>query len=305
MAIIEVQGFEKRFGKLQAVSPLDLSIEEGETFALLGPNGSGKSTLIRALVGLQIPSGGRILIKGVDIAENPQQGRRLTAYMPQRVSPPESLTAREMVRFFADLREVESQRVDEALEFVGLTRDADRRVRGYSGGMVQRLGLAIAFLQDVPIYVLDEPTLNLDAVGTDRFRAKVQELKHRGATIVFSSHILQDAAQLADRVGILVGGRLVHVETIASFRDLLAQETDVRVVLESVSEGMVAAAVDAGARTSAANGRQYAFKAPPSRRLDVIRAIETAGGVIEEFHTETPEWETLIKKRFAFEEGRP
>jgi ABC-2 type transport system ATP-binding protein len=170
--------------------------------------------------------------------------------------------------------------------------------------MLQRLGLAVAFLEEAAIYVLDEPTLNLDPIGLDRFRQRVADLKKRGATILFSTHILQDAAQLADRVGILSDGRLVRVDTLGRFRSLVALETTVRVVLSSTSNRIVEAAVAAGAETASVNGTHYSFRASPGLRLDVIRAIEKAGGVIQEFHTDPPDWERLIKQDMADNGGR-
>ena len=294
--IIQFQEFEKCYDGVRAIRPLSLSVEAGEAFALLGPNGSGKSTLIRALAGLHAPSGGRVLVEGFDISKQWERTSSAIAYLPQRVTMPGQLTAMEILLFFAELRQVGTSRVEEVLDFVALSGDADRKVREFSGGMLQRLGLAVVFLQDVPIYVLDEPTQNLDPIGVDRFRARIQQLKQRGSTVVFSSHIIQDAAQLADRVGILSEGRLVRVESASSFRNLLSQQTTVRVVLEEPSEEIVKAAVQAGAATSSVNGRHYAFTAPASVRLDVIRAIETAGGMIEEFHADPPEWDVLIRK---------
>ena len=293
---IAFEGFQKRFGDVDAVRPLDLSIRKGETFALLGPNGSGKSTLIRAVAGLIRATSGRVLVNGVDIALEPNGGGRQIAYMPQRVTLPDQLTARETVSFFARLRNVDQGEVVRALASVSLEAAADRRVREFSGGMLQRLGLAVAFLEEASIYILDEPTLNLDPVGLDRFRERVSALKKGGATILFSTHILQDAAQLADRVGILADGALVRVDPLSEFRSLVSLETTVRVVLESTSERIVEAAVAAGARTASVNGTHYSFRASPGLRLDVIRAIEGAGGTIEEFHTDPPEWEGLIKQ---------
>ncbi len=295
---VEYQQFEKSYGKIQAVQPLDLKIYSGETFALLGPNGSGKSTMIRSLAGLHYPTSGRILLDGKEITSSNVLHHKNIAYMPQRVTMPELLTAREILTLFAEIRGVNLKKIDEVLEFVALDNDADRYVREFSGGMLQRLGLATAFLEEVPLFVLDEPTLNLDSIGIERFRAKIHELKKKGVTIIFSSHILQDAAQLADRVGILSNGELVKVEKVPAFRAMISSEAKVRIVLEKTSDEIFAAANHAGAITTSYNGRHFTFKAPPKLRMNVIRAIETAGGNIEEFHTESPDWEALIQKSF-------
>ncbi|HEB84252.1 MAG TPA: ABC transporter ATP-binding protein [Bacteroidetes bacterium] len=296
--MIRLDGFEKWYGKLQAVKPLDLSIRRGETFALLGPNGGGKSTVIRALVGLHAPTKGTILVDGLDAARFSTRVREHLSYMPQRVTMPDMLTAREVVTLFAKLKGAASGRVEEVLELFALTASADRYAREFSGGMLQRLGLAVAFLKEVPLFILDEPTLNLDPLGIERLRDMVRELKGKGVTLVFSSHILQDAIQLADRVGILVNGELVKLESVPDFQGLIARETVVRVVLSTSSEEIVAAAREAGGAVAGANGRHLSFRAEPKRRLEIIRAIETAGGVIEEFHTDPPDWEALVRKTY-------
>jgi len=292
--VIQFEGFAKSFGQIEAVRPLDLSVRRGESFALLGPNGSGKSTLIRAVVGLHTPTAGRIRIEGADIREDRRRTAAGISYMPQRVSMPEHLTAREVVEFYGALRGVEGDGVEAALELVDLAAEADRRVKGFSGGMLQRLGLAVAFLEEVPLYVLDEPTLNLDATGVERMREKLHQLKQRGATILFSSHILQDAVELADRVGIMVAGELVRVQGRSAFRNLLSEESQVRVFLEKPTPEIIAAADRAGARTSAVDGSHFTFRAAASQRLEIIRAIEAAGGHVEAFHTDLPDWDALI-----------
>ncbi|NIM60903.1 MAG: ATP-binding cassette domain-containing protein, partial [Acidobacteria bacterium] len=156
---IRLERFEKRYGKVQAVKPIDLEIRRGETFALLGPNGSGKTTIIRSIVGLHRPSGGRILVDGIDVVDRPDEVKARLSYAPQRVTMPDMLTAREVAALFGRLKSVADERVDHVLDLFGLADAADRKTREFSGGMLQRLGLAVAFLKDVPLLVLDEPTV--------------------------------------------------------------------------------------------------------------------------------------------------
>ena len=139
--MIRLERFEKRYGKVHAVKPLDLEVARGETFALLGPNGSGKTTIIRALAGLHRPTAGRILIDGVDAIRSPDRVKEQLSYVPQRAAMPEMLTAREIVTLFARLKQVPLDRVAEVLELFAMTDDADRRVREFSGGMLQRLAV--------------------------------------------------------------------------------------------------------------------------------------------------------------------
>ncbi len=291
---IELRGFEKWYGQVHAVKPLDLTVRAGETFALLGPNGSGKSTVLRGLAGLHFPSRGHALLCGVDIADDPVVVKRMVSYMPQRVSMPETLTAREVVTLYAKLRQVDLQRVDEILEFVALDKDADRYLREFSGGKLQRVGLAIAFLNDACVYLLDEPTLNLDAMGIKRLHKRLLELKKRGTTILFSSHILQDAIQLADRVGIMVDGKMSRVESVEDFKKDIACATRVRILLANPLENISGIINSAGAESAICNSRSCTFKADPNSRLSIIRAIESAGGLVQEFHTDPPNWEALL-----------
>ncbi|HEX5083745.1 MAG TPA: ABC transporter ATP-binding protein [Blastocatellia bacterium] len=217
--MIQIEHLIKTFGEHTAVGGVSFEIERGETFALLGPNGSGKTTTLKCVAGLVKPSSGKILIDGFDVWENPQQARSRMSYLPQRVSFPDNLSAREVLEFYRRLRKLPPRRVDEALSgrfnFNGF---ADKAVGKFSGGMVQRLGLAVACLPDAPILLLDEPTVSLDLEGAIRFREFLLSLKREGKTIVFTSHTLADVERLADRVAILVGGRLVALESVESLK---------------------------------------------------------------------------------------
>jgi ABC-type multidrug transport system ATPase subunit len=303
--MLQIEGFAKRYGSLQAVRPLNLEVGEGESFALLGPNGGGKTTVLRAIVGLHAPSEGRILIRGVEVGRDPTRVKQWLSFVPQRVTMPDVLTAHEIVDFFARLRKVPPVRIDEVLDLFALTDDAGRRVGEFSGGMVQRLGLAVALLEVSPLLVLDEPTLNLDPQGIDILHRALGDLKERGSTIVFSSHSIHTAIQLADRVGVIVSGEMVTVEPVAAFQAEVTRQTTVRVVLQHTDDAMIQSAEEAGAEIREHNQTHVCFRALPEHRLDVIRAIESAGGTIEEFHTEAPGWESLVHTHFgAKEENR-
>jgi ABC-type multidrug transport system ATPase subunit len=297
--MVRLERFEKRYGKIQAVRPLDLEVARGESFALLGPNGGGKTSVLRALVGLHGASAGRVLIGGVDMARAPDQAKARLSFVPQRVSLPGMLTAREILALFARLKKASLERVGEVLEEFELGESADRRIAEFSGGMLQRLGLAIGFLREVDLLVLDEPTVNLDPPGILKLNQLLHRLKKEGTTIVFSSHLLRNAMELADRVGVLVAGRMVEPEEVPVFHEAVTRRTTVRVILSHLTDDMVAAVREAGGDVSGHNGREVKFTALPQRRLHVIRAIEQAGGAIEEFHTDTPDWEALIQEHLG------
>ena len=248
--MIEVRNLTKRYGGHVAVNDVSFTVNPGETFALLGPNGSGKTTLLKCLVGLVTPTRGEIRVNQFDSLESGRQARDQVSYLPQRVTFPESLTAREVLSFYSRLRRIRSSRVEELLatpqfHFNGFS---NKPVSQYSGGMVQRLGLAVACLPDAPILILDEPTVSLDPEGAIRFREFLAALKRAGKTLLFSSHVLADVEQLADRVGIMVGGKLVALEAISALREGVMRAGRMRVELASSDPKHAEAACQAGAR---------------------------------------------------------
>lgn len=301
--MVRLEGFEKWYGEIHAVKGVELEILPGEAFVLLGSNGCGKSTILRAVAGLHAPSAGSVQVAGHDVAVEPLTTKRHLAYLPQRIAFPPLLTGREILDFYARLRGVEAGRVDAALEFVNLAAQADRPTRGYSGGMLQRLALGITYLEDVPLLLLDEPTLNLDPTGMRRFRQWIHEAKDRGVTVVFTSHILQESLRLADRVAVMSQGEVVRTLEVGGFREQVAAATVVRVVVDCLTDAMVAAAHRAGATEDKRSERSYTFKAPPDKRQKVIRAMEDAGCLIEELHTEPPDWDLLVEILSEVEEG--
>ena len=206
--MLEVKHLTKKFGAFTALDDVSFQVKPGETFALLGPNGSGKTTTLKCSVGLVAPTSGRVLINDVDVQKGGRALKSLFSYLPQRVTFSENLTAREILGFYCRLRKLPTERVAKALQRANFNGFADRPVSQFSGGMVQRLGIAIAFLPEAPLLILDEPTISLDPEGAISLKDLIFSLKRDGRTIVFSSHVLSDVDQLADRVAILVGGRL-------------------------------------------------------------------------------------------------
>ena len=233
------------------------------------------------------------------MARTPDRAQERLSFVPQRVSLPGMLTARETLALFARLKKAPLERVGVVLDEFGLADSADRRSGEFSGGMLQRLGLAIGFLREVDLLVLDEPTVNLDPPGILKLNQLLHRLKAKGTTIVFSSHLLRNAMELADRVGILVAGRMVEPEEVPVFHEAVTRKTTVRVVLSHLTDDMLAAVRAAGGDVSGHNGREVSFTALPQKRLHVIRAIEQAGGAVEEFHTDAPDWDALIQEHLG------
>ncbi len=224
--MIQVEHLVKNYGKFTAVNDISFTVKEGEVFAFLGPNGSGKTTTMKSIVGLNVPTSGRILINNLDVQRYPKETRQFMSYLPQRVVFPENQSAREVMRFYCRLRKLPLERADEALANARFNDFSDKFVSEFSGGMIQRLGLAVISLPDAPILLLDEPTANLDPQGVKRFREFILNQKENGKTIIFSTHLLHEAEQLADRVGIFVSGKLAAEESIETLRQTyLASQT--------------------------------------------------------------------------------
>jgi len=236
--MIRVRNLTKTFRQFQAIHSLSFDVHRGETFALLGPNGSGKSTTLKCIAGLTVPDSGEISVSGNDVWKSGCNARKLFSYLPQQISFPESLTAREVMEFYCDLRRIPVDRIEQLLtqsefDFDGF---ADRRIGEFSGGMTQRLGLAVACLPNAPLLMLDEPTVSLDPEGARQFRVFLQSMKAAGKTILFSSHLLADVETLADRVAILVEGKLVALRSATELKTELENSSLEDVYIKYIHE---------------------------------------------------------------------
>ena len=301
---IHVRNLTKKFKDFVAVNDVSFDVEAGETFALLGPNGSGKTTTLKCMVGLTLPTSGNIAVEGFDVLRNSREAKRLMSFLPQRVSFSDQLTGREVLEFYCRLRRIPSQRIDETLNTPNFHFNGffEKSVSQFSGGMIQRLGLAVACLPDAPVLVLDEPTVSLDPNGAIQFREFLASLKRKGKTIVFSSHMLADVEQLADRVAILVGGKLVALQSIAALRDELMRSSRMRVVLVNPGERLLGVVRACGVDDAALQGDSLVITSRAEDRLKILRAIETAGGRIASFATEELSLEDIYM-RYVGEEN--
>lgn len=217
MKVIKTSGLTKFYGDAPGIIDLDLEIDEGEIFGFLGPNGAGKSTTIRLLFNFLMPSRGSATVFGLDIVKDSVEIRRRTGYLPGDLSLYERMTAREVLLYFANLRGIDTrQRVAELAERFEL--DLDRRIRDYSTGNRQKVGLVNAFMHNPELLILDEPTSGLDPLMQQEFHSLVEETRNEGKTVFLCSHILPEVERLADRVGVVREQRLVTVETIESFK---------------------------------------------------------------------------------------
>jgi Cu-processing system ATP-binding protein len=293
--VITFTRFRKRFGPHVAVEDLSLQVRRGESLALLGPNGSGKSTTLKAAAGLIRPTSGEVLLGEPGEQASRPAARNLVSFLPQRVSFPDTLTGRDVVEFYRRLRGTASSRTDEVLRFASLNGAADRAVGTYSGGMTQRLGLAVAVLPAAPVFLLDEPTAALDPDGLAAFYGLVEHHAAEGRTVLFTSHQLGDAERLADRFAVLVAGRLVAVMTQRELRDRLAARGVMRVRLAGPPESVLDR-VRAVAPGSVAELDEIVIPGPPSLRPAALDAIRQAAGEIRGLTAEAGRLDTFYRE---------
>jgi ABC-2 type transport system ATP-binding protein len=225
--------------KLVAVRGLNLEVAPGQVYGLLGPNGSGKSTTLKIVLGLVSPTAGRTEIFGRDSRE--VRSREAVGFLPENPYFYKYLTGEETLRFYGKLCRLRGRqlttRTDEMLQLVGLQEARDRRLGGYSKGMLQRIGLAQALIQEPKLVVLDEPTAGVDPAGSREIRDLILDLKRRGITVLLSSHLLAQVQEICDRVGILAKGVLVREGRV---QDLLAIENQTELILENATPEMLA-----------------------------------------------------------------
>jgi ABC-type multidrug transport system ATPase subunit len=206
--VLTISGLTKSFGDRRVLDGLDLDVTAGESVALLGANGSGKTTTLRCIAGLARPDGGRIAIRGIDIARDAIGARASMSYLPQKSVFPLTLTVRETLSVVARLRGLGSGAVDREVDACGLAALTERGVGRLSGGERQRLAMAVAFLPAVDLYLFDEPSANLDPVASRILFQRARQLKRDGRTLLFTTHIPADVRHLATRVVFLRGGRI-------------------------------------------------------------------------------------------------
>jgi ABC-2 type transport system ATP-binding protein len=216
--VIETHGLSKSFGNVQVLQNINLSVPENSIFGFLGPNGAGKTTLIRLLLGLSRPTSGGGTIFGRDIVKDSVEVRKKIGYLAQHPSYYDYMTAREVLRFKASLYHLDEAEslVDESLLLVGLEDKADRPIKKYSGGEMQRLGIAQAHVSRPELLILDEPAASLDPMGR-RDVLEIMDALRQHSTVFYSTHILDDVQKVSDMVAILNHGKLVAQGPIESF----------------------------------------------------------------------------------------
>jgi ABC-2 type transport system ATP-binding protein len=237
-----VKVFPAHFGgrPVRAVDRVSIRIEPGEVYGLIGPNGSGKSTTMKALLGLVAPTAGSCRIFGADSLA--VDSREQVGFLPENPYFYKHLSGAETLRFYGKLCGLRgralAERIDELLELVDLTDARDRRLGGYSKGMLQRIGLAQALVQEPRLVILDEPTAGVDPIGSRQIRDLILALRGRGITVFLCSHLLEQVQEVCDRVGIIFRGKMIREGRLD---EMLAIEDQTELILRDASPELIAA----------------------------------------------------------------
>ena len=225
--VLEVRGLVKRFGARTAVDDVSFSIGPGETFGLLGPNGAGKTTTISMVCGLLDPNAGSVSVAGHPMRGNAIEAKAAIGLVPQDLALYEDLTARDNLRFFGRLQGLSGRtlgaRIDEVLEVVGLADRATERIDTYSGGMKRRANIAVGLLHRPQLLVLDEPTVGVDPQSRNAILESVEVLSRSGLSVLYTTHYMEEAERLCDRIGIIDDGKLVAEGTRRALIDKVGQ----------------------------------------------------------------------------------
>jgi ABC-2 type transport system ATP-binding protein len=250
---VDVDGLSKSYGSTWAVRDLSLTVGRGEVFGFLGPNGAGKTTTVKVLLGLVRPSGGEARLLGRPAGD--PTARRRVGYLPENFRFHDWMTGRELLDFHGRLAGMSAEwrrrRADEVIELVGLAGRADERIRGYSKGMTQRIGLAQALLARPELVILDEPTSALDPLGRREVRDIIRGLKAEGTTVFLNSHLLGEVEMVCDRVAIVDRGRVVRSGRLG---EMAGERTELRVRVECVDDRLIDLLGRFGEVLSAAGG---------------------------------------------------
>ncbi|MDY6765463.1 MAG: ABC transporter ATP-binding protein [Halobacteria archaeon] len=304
MGAIEIQGLTKEFGDVTAIKDLNLEVNDGEVYGFLGPNGAGKSTTINILLDFIRPTEGSATVLGLDAQDKSVEVRDRTGVLPEAFGLYDRLTGRKHIEFAIRSKGADDN-PEAILERVGLEDSGSRKAGGYSKGMKQRLGLGIALVGDPDLLILDEPSTGLDPNGAREMRQIVREEKERGATVFFSSHILEQVEKSCDRVGILRDGKLVAQDSIEGLRDELGTESVLSISVDAIPDGTLQRIKGLqGVTDVTAEDNTITVKCGESTaKNEILRAVEELGAEITDFSTQEASLEELFASYTTGGEG--
>ena len=294
--VITVRGATRHYGAVRAVDGVDLEVASGEVFGLIGHNGAGKSTLFRMMLGLIPVTAGDIRIDGAPVSGRGFRAvRRKIGYLPENVVLYDNLTGLETLQFFARLKGAPAQDCIPALERVGLTQAARRRVRDYSKGMRQRLGFAQALLGRPQILFLDEPTTGLDPEAIREFYVILRGLKAEGVTMILTSHILAEIQERVDRLAIMAAGKVQAIGTVQALREQMDLPLWFHVRFAQADFELVRTVLG-GLPVTAVEAREdhFAVQCRRESKMLVLQALASLGSKILDLHVHEPSLEDVF-----------
>ena len=292
---IQIHDVTKRFGSFTAVDRVDLQIEQGEVFGFLGHNGAGKSTVINMLLDHIRPTAGDLAVFGADCQTDSVEARKHMGVLPDGYGVYSGLTGRQHLQFAMESKGVDGEPLN-LLDRVGITEAADRAAEGYSKGMTQRMVFAMALVGEPDLLILDEPTSGLDPAGARSMREIILEENERGATVFFSSHILEQIEAVADRVGIMHQGQLAAVDTIGGLRDMAGGETRLLIATDNLEDPHIDAveALDEVDKAGITDEGRLAVTCAKDTKMDVLLALDERGVEVLDLTTEEASLEDLF-----------
>ena len=299
--VLECSGLRKAFGDLVAVDGVGFTIEEGETYGLLGPNGAGKTTSISMICGLMARDAGEVVVDGQPLTTTSVAAKRAVGYVPQDIAIYPDLSARENLAFFARLygmsgNEIKS-RVDEVLEIIGLADRAKEKSDNFSGGMKRRLNIGIGLLHKPHLLVLDEPTVGVDPQSRNAILESVEVLSTQGMGVLYTTHYMEEAERLCDRVGIIDHGKIVAEGTRRELVERVGQHDRVRLKatghLEAAAEAArgVDGVLEVGVREE---GLDLIAERAADSLADVLAKVTGAGAAVSSVDVDEPNLEAVF-----------
>jgi ABC-2 type transport system ATP-binding protein len=298
---IDVNNLAKRFGEVKAVDGISFIIRRGELFGFLGPNGAGKTTTINMLTGLARPDAGTIRIGGIDCSRNPKAAQHLMGVVPDESNLYPELTGYENLCFCGALygmrRSEREARARELLEAFGLSQAADRKFGGYSKGMKRKLTIAAGIIHKPTILFLDEPTTGIDVASARQIRLLIADLHRAGTTIFLTTHYIEEAERLCDRIAFIVGGRIVLIDTVEHLIQPIQERHVVQIACANTLDGMqgkLAASFPDLEFQAVAQGLIRVEASKPVRVGPLVRFLEDQGAEVTEARRMRPSLEDVF-----------